>query len=290
MQSQPLVSVIVPSFNHEKYVEECLQSVFSQTYRNIQLIVIDDGSTDKSVEIIRRLNVVHPFIFETQQNAGISKTLNKAITCHARGKYIAIIASDDLWHYDKIRLQVEFAEKFPEYGMLSAKAKIINAQSKEIGEFDPVLFKGNFSFNEIAFGKCLIPAVTVLIRKDVFDVVGLFDESLVIEDLDMWLRIADKYTVGFMNEFVAYYRRHGSNVSGRPVEMNRARFRILHKWESLPPAIYNKIRRNMELQALADLSKIYPAEAEKYLNITFKNFLNAAYRKFILRRLFKGQL
>src|SRR5690606_27530759 len=118
----PLVSVIIPCFNHEKYIKECLLSVINQSYKNVQLIVIDDGSTDRSVEIIKELKQQNDFIFEEQLNSGISKTLNKAITKYAEGEYIAILASDDYWHSDKLSKQVSFIEQNPEYAMVCSEA------------------------------------------------------------------------------------------------------------------------------------------------------------------------
>lgn len=284
---QPLVSVIIPCYNHEAYIAECIQSVLNQSYPNIQLIVIDDGSTDTSVEIIKSIQKTKSFIFEQQKNRGLSATLNNAITHYAKGKYIANIASDDFWDAHKIKTQVSFMEQHPEMAMCCSKAAIVNQASEIIGEFDAKSFKASYSFLNIALGKSFVPALTVMAKKEVYDSVGLFDETLLIEDLDMWLRIADVYPIGFINEVTAFYRQHGSNTSSKLVAMTEARFQILEKWKH-KGAVYRKMKRNFELQALHDLSKDFPNEAKKYLQVSLFNFLHAKYRKFILKYLFTG--
>ena len=102
----PLVSVIIPCYNHQNYVEKSLKSVFDQTYKNIEIIVIDDGSKDNSVNILKELQKNNHFILECQENMGVCKTLNKAISM-SKGKYIAILASDDYWDLPKIEKQVK---------------------------------------------------------------------------------------------------------------------------------------------------------------------------------------
>ncbi len=284
----PLVSVIVPCFNHEKYIRECLLSVLSQTYKNIQLIVIDDGSKDNSVTIIKELQGKYNFIFETQQNAGVSKTLNNAITKHATGKYIAILASDDFWALNKLEKQIAFFEANSKYGLICARAKIVNDQSEIIGDLHPELLNGDFSFNQIALGKNMIPALTVIIKKVVLEKIGLFDENLAIEDLDMWLRIAHIYEIGFVDEYVGFYRQHQNNASSNSIIMARARTQILNKWKDINPINFDKIKRNWDLIALTGFGKTNRTEALKYYNPSFKNFLNSRYRKFILLNFFKG--
>ena len=285
---QPLVSVIIPCYNHEAYVAECIQSVLNQSYPNIELIVIDDGSTDTSVTIIKSIQKTKSFIFEQQKNRGLSATLNKAIRTYAKGKYIANIASDDFWDVHKIKTQVSFMEQHPEMALCCTKAAIVNQASEIIGEFDAKSFKAPYSFSNIAVGKSFVPALTVMAKKEVYDSVGLFDETLIIEDLDMWLRIADVYPIGFINEVTAFYRQHGSNTSSRLVAMTEARFQILDKWKH-KGAVYRKMKRNFELLAISELGKNFPNEAKKYLHVNLMNFFHAKYRKFILKYLFTGQ-
>ena len=106
----PLVSVIVPCYNHEKYVEETIESIVNQTYENIELIVIDDGSKDASPQIIEELSKKYNFKFIHRSNKGLSATLNEGIRL-SQGKYISVCASDDKLKLDKIEKQVKFMEE-----------------------------------------------------------------------------------------------------------------------------------------------------------------------------------
>lgn len=284
----PLVSVIVPCFNHEKFVTESLLSVINQSYRNVQLIVIDDGSTDNSAEVIRKIKKDFNFIFETQSNVGISATLNRAITEYANGKYIAILASDDFWHKDKLSQQVEFMEQNKDFAMVCSESYIIDSESNVVSEFDKKLFEGSYSFEEIAYGRCLIPALTTMIRKEIFQEVGLFDQNLIIEDMDMWLRIAYRNKIGVINRKLAFYRQHSTNVSSKGIIMAKSRFQILNKWKHIPSKQFKKMKRNWELQALGDFGKTDKEEAKKYFNPSINNFFNAAYRRFIITYYLKG--
>jgi glycosyltransferase involved in cell wall biosynthesis len=283
INNHPLVSVIVPCYNHENYIKECLLSVINQSYKNIELIVIDDGSSDNSIQIINQLRTDYEFIFEAQANRGISATLNKGIQKYASGKYISILASDDFWHPNKLEKQVAFMEFNKGFAMVCSNSYIVNSQSRVDTFFNEKLFDGLYSFNEIALGKCLIPALTVLIRRDTFDKVGYFDENLLIEDLDMWLRISYSFKIGVLKEKLAYYRKHSTNVSSRSLAMSASRFKILKKWQHLPTNIYTKIERNWELIALNEFWDMYPDEAIKYFNPSFRKLLNSSYRKFAFK-------
>jgi alpha-1,3-rhamnosyltransferase len=285
---KPLVSVIVPCYNHEKYIKESLLSILNQTYNNIQLIVIDDGSKDNSVDIIKSLQPTYNFIFEAQQNEGVSKTLNNAIKKYATGKYIAFLASDDYWELNKLEKQILFLEKNDTLGMVCGKARIVNNQSKIVGALETGNASMAFNFNNIALGKRMVAALTVVLKKDVLDKVGLFDEDLAIEDLDMWLRIAHIFPIGFMDEKLAFYRQHDTNASSKVITMAKARSKILQKWKNIDSKIFDKIKRNWDLVALSDFGKTNREEALDYYNPTFKNFLNARYRRFILNNFLKG--
>ena len=106
---QPLVSIIISCYNHQDYITACIESIVRQTYKNIELIVIDDGSSDNSAQILEQLSQKYSFSFAQQQNMGLTKTLNKALA-KAKGKYIAPIGSDDILMLDKTEKQVDFLE------------------------------------------------------------------------------------------------------------------------------------------------------------------------------------
>ena len=122
MIKSPLVSIVVPSYNHASFIEKCINSILTQDYDNYELIVIDDGSTDNSDEILSRLHKKYGFYLEFNKNQGLAKTLNRGFKEIAKGKYLASCASDDYWLPNKLTLQVEFLETNPDYAMVFGKA------------------------------------------------------------------------------------------------------------------------------------------------------------------------
>ncbi len=226
--NEPLVSVIVPCYNHEKYVEQTIKSIVNQTYKNIELIVIDDGSKDKSPEILKELSKKYNFYYEYQQNIGLPATLNKMIKM-AKGKYISLIASDDVKTLDKIEVLVkEFEELSDDYAVVCGDAKFIDDNGKEIclevngqecssfldsrscmrSDFD---YKNNFGEYVTLLQANYIPAMSTLIKKEALYKVGLYEENISIEDWNMWLKLARTYKMKHIDRVVSFYRWHENN-------------------------------------------------------------------------------
>ncbi|QNL47741.1 glycosyltransferase [Olivibacter sp. SDN3] len=233
--NNPLVSVIIPCYNHEKYIAQCIQSVVSQTYTNMEIFVLDDGSKDSSFTIINALADKYGFFAESHENIGLSATLNKGIRQYAKGKYVCIVASDDYWEETKVEKQVAFYEQYPDFGFIFSRAHLVDDAGIVTGELHGELIQ-TCDFEHLIKGN-LVPALTVMVKKEVFDHVGYFDEKCYIEDWDMWLRIADQYPFAYINERLAFYRMHGSNATHNRSKMLDAERYILAKWEELyPPA------------------------------------------------------
>jgi alpha-1,3-rhamnosyltransferase len=273
----PLVSIIIPSYNHSKYITETIESILGQTYDNFELIVIDDGSQDNSIEIIEKLRLNNKFIFIKRENKGLCETLNEGINL-SRGKYIAICASDDIYLKDKIKLQVDFLETNPNYALCYGKIisfdndgnqKFINSKKYKSGKLFLDLIKTNF-----------VPAVTQMYRKDIFDNIGGFDKDLWIEDWDMLLRISYSYEIGFLDKYLAMYRNHGENMSGGKNirKMYENELKILNKWKDTEA--YSKVINFWEEKWFSELSRIDKEEARKYLF--------SAVKKIYKRRTFKA--
>ncbi len=201
--TNPSISVIIPVYNNEKYVAEAIQSVLSQTFKPYEVIVINDGSTDRSADIAREFE---PQIrFWHQSNIGISATRNKGIES-ASGDYLAFLDADDLWTPDKLKLQVEFLEKHPETEMILGTVKqFISPELNE--EHHHKLRK------ELETMPGFVPG-TLLIRKETFLRVGFFNEKLELgEFIDWFSRAKDmgiKYAV--MDDIVLQRRIHTTNT------------------------------------------------------------------------------
>ena len=203
----PLVSVIIPCYNHEKYVTLCVESVINQNYSNFEVIVIDDGSKDKSPEILKELQQNYSFTLVLQQNMGLSATLNKALKEFVKGEYISICASDDFWCLDKLELQVSFMKRHPNIPMCYGKTHYIDEKSEIIKLFDRQndILRGGDLFEDIFMFK-LHPPVNYFFKTSLFNEIGYFDENIFAEDYYMNLKIASKYEIGFIDEYLSYYR------------------------------------------------------------------------------------
>lgn len=127
----PLVSVIIPSYNHEKFIKECIDSVLNQTYKNFELIIIDDGSKDKTSEILNKYDDSRMQIIY-QENVGAHNTINRGLAL-AKGEYLTILNSDDVYMKNRLELIVNYLMKNPEVSLVSTYIEIINSDSKKLG-------------------------------------------------------------------------------------------------------------------------------------------------------------
>jgi len=217
----PLVSMIVVSYNHSQFVLETLESVKAQTYKTTELIIVDDCSSDDSPTIIERWlqeNAIACTFIRHKENQGICKSLNDALAV-ATGKYLSMVAADDVWLPDKIAHQVEIMESQPDQvGILYTDA----FQMDERGYLLPDMFiVAHRKLPELPQGQILnvllegnfIPGMTTLIRRSCYDTVGSYDEQLPWEDWDMWMRLARHYSFLYSPTPLAKYRFHKKSFS-----------------------------------------------------------------------------
>ena len=214
---RPLISIVIPLYNKEKSIASTLQSVYEQTYTDYEVVIVNDGSTDKSLEAVndfvsRLENGEWRMKIVTQENAGVSAARNRGIQ-EARGEYIALLDGDDLWESTYLEEQVKAIQDFPKAGMWSMNISII--QSKRRYPLDQGMGERYRGYVENYFGtkhNDLFFPSAVVIRKEVFNSVGYFDERIrSSEDIDMWYRIILKYPVVFCNNALACYNRDAEN-------------------------------------------------------------------------------
>lgn len=214
MQSseQPLVSVIIASYNHADYIEASIHSVLAQTYPHIELLVIDDGSKDDSVERIRRLQEQHGFDFRVQQNQGLSRTLNAAIE-RARGDLLAPFGSDDIMLPDRIARQVAWLADKPEVGICGGNIQEIDEHGNQRGT-PKALQQRRLDFEDVFLDrKPGVPAPTLMFRRAALAQVGGFDPEVRLEDLLIELKITRAgWFIDALPDVLALYRVHGSNT------------------------------------------------------------------------------
>lgn len=209
---QPLVSVIIASYNHAPYIEASIASVLAQTYANIELLVVDDGSSDDSVERIQRMQAQHGFDFRAQANQGLSRTLNDSIA-RARGNLIVSFGSDDVMLPQRLALQVAYMQGKPEVGICAGNIEEIDADGRSRGVPRDLPLR-RLDFEDVFLNrKAGAPAPTLMFRREALERVGGFDPQIRLEDLYIQLKITRAgYFVDILGEVLAQYRVHGSNT------------------------------------------------------------------------------
>lgn len=190
---KPKISVIIPTYNRVHFLQEAIESVFRQTFQDYEIIVIDDGSSDNTKEMISKLG--HKIRYFYQDNRGRSSARNHGIQM-ARGEYIAFLDSDDVFLPEKNAIQVKALDDNPEYGIVYSHALTMDEKGNPLG----MSWQGNLSGwiypMNLFIKNCLITTPTVMVRANVLKHIGGFDENMhMCEDLDLWRRIARLYPV-----------------------------------------------------------------------------------------------
>ncbi|MET4028367.1 alpha-1,3-rhamnosyltransferase [Marinobacter sp. MBR-99] len=233
-QDNPLVSVIVPCYNHEKYVKECIESIIDQDYKNLELIIIDDGSQDRSSEVIKAMAAACEarfvrFSFRSRENRGLCATLNEAVEW-AEGEFLSPLASDDVLFPEKVSRQIsEFKKRALEKSNLVA---IYSGVEFIDSESQPLKIKkggGKFcGFDGVILRNVFLPTPTFLVKREAIISVGGFNPDYKIEDFYIRLKLTDNGGVFFvMPEPLVKYRRHDDNFSQKSDQIWRGVLEIL---------------------------------------------------------------
>lgn len=242
----PLVSVLIPAYNHENYIQETIESIINQTYPNIELIILDDGSKDKTWEKITELkqkseNRFVKSYFETKQNEGTCITLNKLLKLSS-GEFVYIIASDDLTKPQAIEKEVKFLQDNPDYALAvgdneyvdsmgkqifrtqkAFTSNIKNAKYKTVKEFLSSKLKIDFLSDDFGSYKTLYKENYIpngyLIRKNIFETIGNFTKNAPLEDFWLMLQISKYKKMKYIDEILFSYRIHDTNTIGNSTRM-----------------------------------------------------------------------
>ncbi|MGL6298356.1 MAG: glycosyltransferase [Methanobacteriaceae archaeon] len=242
--SLPRISVVIPSYNHEKYVKETIESVLNQTFQDFEIIITDDGSSDRTVDKIKEFDDERIKLFVFEENQGACVAVNNCIN-KSKGEFIAVLSSDDFWELDKLEKQVKFLDENFDIAATFSKAYFIDENSEVIENWDN---GSTYSFYENVFdvenrskeewsnhffmnGNCLCHP-SMLIRKEIYNDVGLYDERMAnLPDFDMWIRICLKYDIHIMDEKLISFRIRDddSNVSAMTLKTAiRSKFEFNH--------------------------------------------------------------
>ena len=214
MKNKPIVSVIIPTFNRAHLIGKAVKSVLSQTYQDFEIIVVDDGSTDNTGEIIRSFKDKRvKYIEKYKKNKGISVARNIGIKM-ARGKYFAFLDSDDEWLSEKLSKQIKVLQyESPEVGAVYSNLCYMDENGKNTNKLRNPKKEG-YIYEDLLGKNYVGPPLTLLIRKECFHRVGLFDDLLnAQEDWDMWIRIAKYYRFALIKIPLVKYRLHSNQLS-----------------------------------------------------------------------------
>jgi glycosyltransferase involved in cell wall biosynthesis len=230
----PLVSVIIPAYNAQDFIARTLESVISQSYTNIEILAVDDGSQDKTAEIVESFaNKDNRIIILKQKNTGVAAARNLAIE-KSRGEYIAPIDADDIWYPQKLEKQVQWMlESDSSVGLVYAWSLHIDENDVIIGQYNSYLFWNFHSVEKEAYHGMLLRNIVVngstpLIRRSCFEKVGGYNCELRkqkaqgCEDWDLYLRIAEHYQFRVVPEFLIGYRQVAGSMSRNYKSMERS--------------------------------------------------------------------
>ena len=210
----PLVSVVIPSFNYGHYVCEAVESALAQTYRSVEIIVVDDGSTDDTRERLapygERIRYIH------QANQGLSAARNTGIR-EAKGEYIAFLDSDDAFHPRKLEIQMAAFAGEPKLSVIGTAQ--FSEEPRAWTHYTGGLDVHRVHLDDVVLRTPFAPSSAV-VRKECFGVVGAFDTTLrSVEDREMWIRVATKYQIGIIPLPLTWYRLSPGSMSRNPERM-----------------------------------------------------------------------
>lgn len=235
------VSVIIPSYNYGRFLREAIQSVLDQTLRPHEVIVVDDGSTDESLEILRSFGDSINFI--EQSNQGVAAARNKGAEM-AAGEFVAFLDADDYWHREKLEKQIEKFRGDAELGFVHCG--ITNVDEKGTALEDYVVGDEGWLANALLTFQPVVIANTIVVRRSLLTKIGGYDTNRDLhpsEDWDLCYRLARECKVGFVREPLLFYRQHGQGGHTNIERMERAMLIALEKAFSDPAKEVQMLRR-----------------------------------------------
>jgi glycosyltransferase involved in cell wall biosynthesis len=259
----PTVSVVIPAYNAEQTILETIESVLGQSFKDFELIVINDGSTDKTLDLLSLLKHFQLKVF-SYSNGGLPVARNRGIA-HSSGKYIAFLDADDLWTSDKLELQVSALENCPEAGVAYSWTCNMSADGDTFYPGISVLYTGNV-YSELLIENFIASGSNCLIRREAIDTVGEFDSSLKsYEDWDYWLRLALKWPFIVVPKYQVLYRQSSGAMSSKINTMEKYGLVVIERaFESAPIELKALKRKSLAVnyQYLSGMCLVYVNEGE----------------------------
>lgn len=236
----PKITVVIPAYNGERTIRETIKSLQQQTFQDFELIVINDGSTDRTVEVVESINDNRIKVF-SYENRGLSTARNCGIT-RASAEFITFIDADDLWTSDKLELQLAALKKNPEAGVAYSWTSFMNVNERgQPISFLPspqYSFSGNV-YKQLLMGDFILSGSNVMIRREAIDSAGEFEPTLKsCEDWDYWLRLAARWHFVVVPKYQILYRRTPRAMSSKVEVMKEASLIAMERaYEAAPPEL-----------------------------------------------------
>ncbi|MBD2017639.1 glycosyltransferase [Microcoleus sp. FACHB-53] len=252
----PTISVIVPAYNAERTILETITSVLNQTFSDFELIVINDGSTDKTLELLNTVEDLRLKIF-SYENGGESVARNRGISL-ATGKFMAFLDADDLWTPDKLELQLAALQQHPEAGVVYSWAYYMDEKGESLQVDQPIFFEGNV-YAELLVRDFIVSGSNCMVRREAIESVGEFDPALpCAADWDYWLRLAARWPFVVVPKPQILYRITSNSASSKVEVMEKCNLIVIDRgFQSAPPEI-----QSLKNQSLANT---YRFSAHLYL-------------------------
>lgn len=237
----PLVSVIIPVYNGEKTIRQTIESVLNQTFRDLELIVINDGSQDSTLKIVSTIQDSRLQVF-SYPNSGVSVSRNRGIA-QAKGEFVSFIDADDLWTPDKLEAQVKVLQENPQAGVAYSWTDWVDESGQLVGRGSHLTEQGQV-FAKLLLNDFIGSGSNVLICRKALDEVGDFDQSIAhAEDWDMWLRLAAKYEFLAVPYPQVLYRISPSSASFNVWRMETSSLRVIEKAFAIAPQSLQHLKR-----------------------------------------------
>jgi glycosyltransferase involved in cell wall biosynthesis len=272
----PLVTAIIPTYNRKEYLENAIQSVANQSYSNIEILVIDDGSHSNYAQSV--CDKFSNCYYLYKENGGLSSARNYGINL-AKGEYVAFLDDDDFWESSKIEKQVKVLLGNPSIDCVHSSAAVVDENGRPTGEFigaaqNKVHKRSGYVFWN-ALGTWVVKSPTPLIRKTVFQSDLLFDESIKVgEDVDFYQRMFYRHKVYYINEPLAFYREYNNSARlsvqrENYIGIEKKVFLNLKKMGLRNPILLYKISQRLLIGALRTWNEVYPQNPLKISKIDF---------------------
>lgn len=259
--NHPLVSVIMPVHNGERYLSEAIESILNQTYKNIEFIILNDGSTDATASILshyeakERINV-HQF----EKNRGIIEVLNEGISL-AKGKYIARMDADDISLSTRFEKQVEFLENHPNHALVGCKIELVFGGRKPSGIY-PQLYSSSEKLRISSLFYCPFSHPTIMMRTSIAQELGYRSSYIKTEDYELWNRLLQHHLAANLEERLLFYRMHPSQETQVRKDILLSNLKRLHQ-EHLNRYNIEYIKEDLDTHLLIPGSNTIPLDSQQ---------------------------